>query len=311
MSLHWWGVQLGDHSISGRWSAAQHYDHINIFKMEVVIIAVRGFLHKLHGKVVRLMWDNATVVAYVRQEGGTKSFRLTCLTIGLLKYCDHKGIIIIPVHIPGQCNQSVAAGPDIPDWVGDRPQFTGTSDQMMGIPMGLFVTFSNQKCQQFVSLYLDPQVAFINAMSIPWSQMGTVYAFPLFKMIATIVAKLRQLQAITMILLAPCQMDASWMPELLQLSWDIPIPIATHSTGSSSQQRSQDPDLPLLISTCVENLRALFRKLGYSECFSELMTSTLRPSSGFMRTTGNLSSLIVNRKKSMYLMSATHSSAIM
>ena len=51
-----------------------------------------------------LMCDNATVVSYIKQEGGTKSFRLT---IRLLKFCDHKGIVIVPVHLPGHCNIQV------------------------------------------------------------------------------------------------------------------------------------------------------------------------------------------------------------
>ena len=79
--------------------------------------------------------------------------------------------------------------------------------------------------QQFVSPHLDPLVAFTIAMSIPWIQMGTGYTFPPFKMIPAVKAKLRESQAITMILIAPYCMDASWMLELLQLSRDTSIPV--------------------------------------------------------------------------------------
>ena len=39
--------------------------------------------------------DNVTVVSYIKQEGGTKSFGLTRLIIRLLKFCDHKAIVIV------------------------------------------------------------------------------------------------------------------------------------------------------------------------------------------------------------------------
>ena len=66
----WMGAQLGNHSISGQWSKAQCQNHINIMEMKAVYCAVRGFLNKLHGKVVHLMCDNTTVVSYIEQEGG-------------------------------------------------------------------------------------------------------------------------------------------------------------------------------------------------------------------------------------------------
>ena len=66
-------------------------------------------------------------------------------------------------------------------------------------------------CHQFVTPYPDPWVTFTDAMSTPCRRMGTVIA--------------RQSHAITMILLAPYRMDASWILELLQLSQDTPIPV--------------------------------------------------------------------------------------
>ena len=186
-SLYRWRVQLGDHSISGHWSAAQLGNHII-----VLINAVRVFLHKL----VHSMCDNTTVVLYIKQEGGTKLFRVTSLTTRLLKYCGGKGIIIIPVHcwlMQNSGRWTVAAGRDTAEGVGNRSQFTGSGVQMMGYPwIDLFVTFSNRKCQQFVSPYPNPWAGSskpCRSCGAGWERWMHSHCF---KMIPAVVAKRRQ-----------------------------------------------------------------------------------------------------------------------
>ena len=75
------GAQLGGLSLSGQWSPAPSQNHINTLELDTVLCAVRGLLNNLHGRVVRLKWDSATVVSYIKQEGRTRSFRLTRLTM--------------------------------------------------------------------------------------------------------------------------------------------------------------------------------------------------------------------------------------
>ena len=116
-STHGWGAQLQDHSISGLWSEAQCQNHINILEMEAVFYAVKGFLNRLYGHVVCLMFDNVTVVLYIKQEGGTRSFRLTRLTIRLLKFCDRKKIVLIPGRNNIQADRVSRLGQTLPtEW---------------------------------------------------------------------------------------------------------------------------------------------------------------------------------------------------
>ena len=85
-----WGAQLGSHSTQGLWSASQRSWHINILEMQAIINAMKAFLPHLRSRVVRLMCDNAVTVAYIKNEGGTRSYTLMQLTLRLLKWCDHK-----------------------------------------------------------------------------------------------------------------------------------------------------------------------------------------------------------------------------
>ena len=72
--------------------------------MQAVIYAVRDFLPHLRSRVVRLMCDNTVTVAYIKNEGGTRSHTLMQLTIRLLKWYDRKAITLVPVHLPGVHN---------------------------------------------------------------------------------------------------------------------------------------------------------------------------------------------------------------
>ena len=169
------------------------------------------------------MYNGAvTVVSYIKQEGGTKSFRLAHLTIRLLTFCNWTRIVIIAVHILGhfnmQANGLSRPGQTLPiEWEIDHSLLDPVFRQWGQPWIDLFVTYCNHKYQQFVSPYLDPRATITDAILILWRQMGTVYAFPPFK-IPAVIAKLRQSHAITMILIALYLMTTSWMTELLQLS---------------------------------------------------------------------------------------------
>ena len=160
--------------------------------MEAVFLSVTRFLPQLKSRVVRLMCDNAVVVSYINKKGRTKSFRLTHLTIGLLKFCDRKGIRLVPVHLPGSRNIQADAlsrvGQTLArEWTINgqllRPVFS-----TWGTPViHLFATFANRKLPIFPSPFPDQRTKYVDAMSVPWSGMGMVYAFPPFKMLPAVL----------------------------------------------------------------------------------------------------------------------------
>ena len=256
--------------------------------MEAVLYAVKGFINCLHGRVVRLMCD-VTVVLYIKQVGGTRSFRLTRLTIRLLKFCDRRRIMVIPVHLPVrnniQADRLSRPGQMLPTEWEIHPDLLQPVFNCWGrLWIDLFATFANKKCPKFVSPFPDPWAAFIDILSIPWSRMGTVYAFPPFKIIPSVLTKIRQSVSLTVILIAPYRMDAS-----SNAGASTALPGQTNSCSrrsetsnschSSNRRSHREPDLPVLKPTCLATLKALFKKLGYDDRASQIMTSTLRHSS--------------------------------
>ena len=53
---------------------------------------------------MRLMCDNIMTVAYIKNEGGTRSYTFMQMTIRLLKWWDRKAIMLVPIHLPGVHN---------------------------------------------------------------------------------------------------------------------------------------------------------------------------------------------------------------
>ena len=78
-SHYGWGAHLGDSLASGVWSPEERRFHINHLEMMAVFLALQSFQQELSGSVVSLMSDNSTVVAYLRNSGGTRSESLSDL----------------------------------------------------------------------------------------------------------------------------------------------------------------------------------------------------------------------------------------
>ena len=287
-SSHGWGAQLGSRTLQGTWSLQQASQHINLLEMEAVFLSVTRFLPQLKSRVVRLMCDNAVVVSYINKEGGTKSFRLTRLTIRLLKFCDRKGIRLVPVHLPGSRNIQADAlsrvGQTLATEWAINGQLLHPVFSAWGTPViDLFATFANRKLPVFASPFPDQRAKYVDAMSVPWSGMGMVYAFPPFKMLPAVLNKIHRSHNLSVILIAPRLMSASWMPELLEQSRCPPIPLDGHPLLTQEvrlprghvETRHYRP----LKSTRLATLKGLFVKLGYSRRVAERMSTNLRPSS--------------------------------
>ena len=144
------GAQLGSRSTQGQWSASQRSWQFNVLEMQAVINAVRDFLSHLRSRVVRLMGKNVVTVAYIKNEGGTRSYTLMRMTIRLLKWCDGKAITLVPVHLPGVHNiQAVflsRVGQTLnTEWTMAMERLRPVFVQWGELQVDLFATFANRR----------------------------------------------------------------------------------------------------------------------------------------------------------------------
>ena len=98
-----WGASLGDVHLSSSWSPLSSRFSINHREL-AVLLALRGFLPSLRGRVVAVFSDNTTALAYLKKQGGTRSTTLNTVAQSVLRFCEDFHIQLLPQFIPGKMN---------------------------------------------------------------------------------------------------------------------------------------------------------------------------------------------------------------
>ena len=219
-----WGAQLGSHSTQGQWSASQRLCHINVLEMQAVIYAVRDFIPHLRYRVVRLMCDNAVMVAYIKNEGGHEIAHFDADDHSAAQVVRQQGDYVgsrpsaRSTQYPG--GFPVQSRPDSDHGVDDGHGESTTSVCQVGRTTDRYVCDIRQQTTR--------QVRF--AISGPQGGVDRCHAhampiFPPFKMVPQVLQKIAQSPELQVILIALLQPAASWFPELMDLTQEAPVPL--------------------------------------------------------------------------------------
>ncbi len=230
-SLSGWGAACHCLKLeaSGLWSVSESVRHINILELMAVRLAIRQFQTELAGKVVRLLVDNRTVVAYLRCQGGTRSKDLSDLSLEVLREAEDLGIVLRPAYIPGTRNVTADGlsrrGRVLETEWSLSPRVLAPVFSRWGRPtLDLFATPSNKRLPRFVCPFPHPEAEAVDALSLSWNGLGHVYAFPPPRLVPLVLQKLQSSRGIQMTLIASWRTAASWLPELITLAEDkIPL----------------------------------------------------------------------------------------
>ena len=93
-----------DASTKGRWSNQESLFHINVLELKATFLAVQAFLKHQSNLSVKLCLDNTTAIAYINNQGDTRTPSLTSLTLELWNWCLQQNILITAEHFPGVLN---------------------------------------------------------------------------------------------------------------------------------------------------------------------------------------------------------------
>ena len=210
--------------------------------------ALLAFQTSLQKKSVLLMLDNATVVAYLHNQGGTKSIPLYCVSkeILLLAHCLY--MVLQVKHIPGERN----ALADLLSRKGKVIHTEWTLKQSVvdaifgawGKPnLDLFATRLNNRLPVWVSPMADPQAVGVDALSMSWKGMFA-YAFPPFAILGKVLEKALKDHPCELILVAPKWPNQSWYARLLDLLVDFPLRLPLREDLFQPHNKLRQQSLP-------------------------------------------------------------------
>ena len=222
-----WGAHLDALQVSEQWSTRETLLHINHLEMLAVRNALLAFMDQLTGMTVQLMSDNASVVSYLRKQGGTVSVPLYLLAREVLLLARDAQITLRAKHIPGERNALADLLSRMnkvvhTEWTLHQSVVDSLCITWDKPNVDLFATRMNNRLPVFVSSMADPLALDVDAMSISWKGMYA-YAFPPFVMLGRVLEKVPRDHPCEMILIAPKWPNQSWYARLMELLVAFPL----------------------------------------------------------------------------------------
>ena len=180
-------------------------------------------------KVVDLHLDNSTAKAYLCNEGGTVSPFLCKVACQILSLTDKHDITLIPGYIPSHLNVEanyLSWNQMLLKW-HLLPQVAQAAFHLWGLPeVDLLASSHSTQCQHYYTLESPlPLVGLcLNAFNHPW-MFQVSYVFPAPALVPLVLFKFLaehfKGQLRCLILVAPCWMEAPWLPTGLNMLADI------------------------------------------------------------------------------------------
>lgn len=235
-----WGAHLNSYYMSGKWRNSQRNWHSNLKEMYAVYAALDQQGAYVRDAHILVQSDNRTLIAYIRNEGGTRSLALLTLTNKLLLLAEQLNVTLSAAYLPGRLNgiaDRLSRGKPVPEW-----QLLGPAKRAIfkkwGIPdVDLFASRKTAVVPQYVTWdSRDGSASFCDAFSRNWNyQLGWVFPPP--SLIPRILAHLNQAKG-TYILIVPQWDQCFWLSDLQSRALSRPLLIKDlrknlidHTTG--------------------------------------------------------------------------------
>ena len=217
-------------SVSGAWSGSLSGAHTALQELQAVAVMLHRMAFCLSGKVVAWHLDKSTVEAYLCNQGGTVSLFLSRLACQILSLTDKHGITLLPAYIPTHLNVEadfLSQDQLLPEW-HLIPQVARAAYHLWGLPkVDLLASSHSTQCQHYFTLetLLPVGALGLNAFSHPWNFQAS-YVFPPPTLVPLVLSKFVaehvNSQLRHFILVAPCWMEAPWLPTVLNMLVDVP-----------------------------------------------------------------------------------------
>ena len=213
-------------SVNGAWLGSLARAHIALQELQAVAIMLHRMAFCVSGKVVALHLDNSACLC---NQGGTVSPFLSRLACQILSLTNKHGISLLPACIPTHLN--VEADFLSKDWLLLEwhlfPHVVQAAFHLWGLlEVDLLASSHSTQCQHYFTLEtpLPLGALGLNAFSHPWTfQVSCV--FPPQALVPLVLSKFLAEHVYSqlryLILVAPCWMEAPWLPTVLSMVADV------------------------------------------------------------------------------------------
>lgn len=222
-----WGAQVDNMKVWGRWHQNQSALHSNQRELLAVFYALKDHCLFLTNSSLLIQSDNKTVVAFLRNEGGTKSPSLMSVCYKIFQILDLYNIHIEVHYLPGRFNPEadhLSRLSPLPEW-HLLPQITRRIFHKWGTPqIDLFASATAHVVPTYASLDVtDPLAHLHDSFSQIWSYK-LAWLFPPPYLIPRVLAHLNTATG-TFILVAPRWPKVFWRPDLRNRALAAPFTI--------------------------------------------------------------------------------------
>ena len=170
--------------------------------------------------------DNSTAIAYLRNQGGTRSLLLNAIAQRILRWSETLPVRLTPQFIMGWHNvlaDSLSRPNQVlgSEWTLKTEVF---QELRKGWPVSidLFATSLNHQCSQYFSPFHEQNALGTDALLQSWDGWQA-YAFPPWSLIPAVFKKLRSSSGVLLTIVAPYWPQRPWFPDLLDLVVDGPV----------------------------------------------------------------------------------------
>ncbi|KAK6196318.1 hypothetical protein SNE40_001564 [Patella caerulea] len=225
-----WGGVLGNSQARGLWTPAMSSEHSNVREMMAVLLSLRAFQKEIQNKVVQLLTDNISTVAYINCKGGP-SQKLTQVATWIWAECLKNNVTLVAKHLSGKLNfhaDFLSRHITSTDWKL-HPALFRYIDKMWGPhTIDRCASLVTTQIPTYNSYYSDPECVGIDCLAQSDWGIHNNYVNPPFRILNKVLDVIVAQKACATVI-APKWVTKPWYQRIIQMSISPPIRIPNNS----------------------------------------------------------------------------------